>query len=252
MKNTFSISGIIISSNTITKLGEEIPGLLSTNGSPKQLITLNTDFLRILYYDKEFKSICTNSCIVVPDGIGVVILLFLKYHKFINKITGFDLFEICLRISNKNTLRLALVGSAEETHLKLTTKIRSEYPNIILKTISPQYEFEKVPYLNDKIVNELKEFSPDILFAALGCPRQEKWIYKNKDLIGAKINIGVGSVFDFYAGTKKRAPKFVRKIWLEWLWRLLNEPKRLFKRYILQDLPFLIRTSVNILLRIRN
>ncbi len=239
---TFSINDIAVKSTTISKLSKEIYCLLS--GNPKQIITLNTDFLRISYIDKDFKSICTNNCIIVPDGIGVILLLFFRYGKAIEKITGCDLFDICLNIADKNKLKIALVGSTSTTHIKIRSIIKDKFPGIILKTISPSYEFEKSPIENNMVINELKLFLPDILFVALGCPRQEKWIHTYKDLIGAKINIGVGAVFDFYAGTKKRAPKFVRTIWLEWFWRLLHEPRRLFKRYIILGLPFFIKTSL--------
>ncbi len=242
---TFSINDIVVKSTTISNLSKEISCLISSKEQKsKQIITLNTDFLRISYLDKDFKDICTNNCIVVPDGIGVILLLFLRYHKKIDKITGCDLFDICLTFANTNKLKIALVGSTVKTHSILSDKIKKEFPSIVLKTISPVFEFETIPKLNNEVINELKIFCPDILFVALGCPRQEKWIHTYKDLIGAKINIGVGAVFDFYAGTKKRAPKFVRTIWLEWFWRLLHEPRRLFKRYIILGLPFFIKTSL--------
>lgn len=242
---TFSINDIAVKSTSINKLSNEITCLLSSNnGIPKQVITLNTDFLRISYFDKIFKAICTNNCIVVPDGIGVILLLFFRYHKIIDKITGCDILNVCLDIANNNRLRIAFLGSTMKTLIYIQSIINVRFPNICLKIISPDYEFEKNNNTNSEIIMELKSFSPDILFVALGCPRQEKWIYNYKNIIGAKINIGVGAAFDFYAGTKKRAPKFIRKIWLEWFWRLMHEPKRLFKRYIILDLPFFIKTSI--------
>ncbi len=80
------------------------------------------------------------------------------------------------------------------------------------------------------------------MFLALGSPRQEIWLSKHKNEIGAIINVGVGSVFDYFSGKKKRCPKFLQRIKIEWLWRLLSEPNRLFKRYIINDIPFFLKT----------
>jgi N-acetylglucosaminyldiphosphoundecaprenol N-acetyl-beta-D-mannosaminyltransferase len=91
------------------------------------------------------------------------------------------------------------------------------------------------------LINELTNKNPDIVFVALGSPRQELWISKIKDRVGAKLYMGVGAVFDFYTGIKKRAPVLLQKIGLEWFWRMINEPGRLAKRYLYNDLPFFVQ-----------
>ena len=188
----------------------------------------------------------------MADGIGIVLLLRLKYRQKIERITGSDLFNACLEIADRKSLRIALVGSSAETLFLLSEEIRIKWPSVILLTLSPEYEFEKSPELNNRIVNDVKSFSPHILLVALGCPRQEKWIFSHKDYIGAKINIGVGAVFDFYSGTKKRAPLFLQSIVMEWFWRLLREPVRLGKRYLVKDLPFFIITLFRIMFKLES
>ena len=134
------------------------------------------------------------------------------------------------------------MGSTIEALKKIQIKIAKEFPALIICcTLSPDYNFESDFEKNIKLVNELKNAKPDILFLALGSPRQEIWLAKYKDTIGAKINMGVGAVFDFYSGTKARSPEFLQKFGLEWLWRLFNEPGRLFRRYIISDIPFFIK-----------
>jgi len=152
-------------------------------------------------------------------------------------------------LSNANSLGLnvAFVGSTINVLNKIRIKISKEFPALkICCTISPDYIFESDPEKNIKLVNEVQNAKPDILFLALGSPRQEIWLSKYKDQIGAKINIGVGAVFDFYSGTKTRSPAFLQKFGLEWLWRLFYEPGRLFKRYIISDIPFFIKQSFRI------
>jgi N-acetylglucosaminyldiphosphoundecaprenol N-acetyl-beta-D-mannosaminyltransferase len=102
------------------------------------------------------------------------------------------------------------------------------------------------------LINELVNKNPDIVFVALGSPRQELWINKIKERVGSKLYMGVGAVFDFYTGKKKRAPILFQRIGFEWFWRLLNEPKRLITRYLCNDLPFFMRQLIRIKLEQRN
>jgi len=188
--------------------------------------------------------------LVLPDGMGFILLIKLKYGTKLERITGNDLLKILLEICNVNSFSVAFVGSTPNILTKLKNKIQLNYPNLKVSNIlSPSFNFEYNYKENDKVLSELKESKPDVLFLALGCPRQELWIAKYKDIIGAKINIGVGSAFDFYTREKLRAPIIVQKIYLEWFWRLMTEPRRLFKRYIIQDVPFFFKEATNILFK---
>ncbi len=211
------------------------------------IVTFNLDFLRNTNLNSNFKQICKNAFLVLPDGIGITSLIYLKHGKMPPRITGSDVFSILLSIAEKNKLPIALVGSSIEVQKLVTQKIKSAYPNLIVAAaLSPPKYFETKEIENERVVLELQSAKPDILFVALGSPRQEIWIEQNKNIIGAKINVGVGAVFDFYSGKKKRAPKIFQKLGLEWFWRLLNEPKRLFTRYILNDLPFYFKMIIQI------
>jgi len=225
---------------TIGLLKEELVTILSL-GKTSLLITFNLDFLRISYENEKFKEVCKNAKLVLADGIGVTLLLKLKYGKSITRITGNDIFKLLLEIANDKKLKLALVGSSQKSLDMLRTKLQKIFTNILLITISPPLLFETQETDNNEVIDELKSFKPDILIAALGCPRQELWLAENMKTINATINVGVGAALDFYSGIKKRAPVFLQKIGLEWLWRLVNEPKRLFRRYVINDLPFFIK-----------
>ena len=239
----YKLDDINIYSNSIKELELDLLKILKENKS-RQIITLNLDFLRNTKIIDEFRLICKSSEIVLPDGFGITLLLRAKYNTIINRITGNDIFPLLLKIANDNIYRVALIGSTPSVLDKVEIKIKKLYRNLNhnLLCISPKYHFEKNETINLEIVNEIKFFKPDIVFAALGSPRQEIWLYKHMNLFQSKINIGVGAVFDFYSGEIKRSPIFFQNFGLEWLWRLATQPKRLFKRYIFLDLPFLIKS----------
>jgi len=225
---------------TIELLKEELVTILDL-GKSSLLITFNLDFLRISYEDEKFKEVCKNAKLVLADGIGVTLLLRLKYGKTITRMTGNDIFNLMLEIANDKKLKLALVGSSQKSLDLLQTKLQKTFSYIILMTISPPLLFETRETDNNEVIDKLKSFKPDILIVALGCPRQELWLAENMGTINAAINVGVGAALDFYSGIKKRAPVILQKIGLEWLWRLFNEPKRLFRRYIVKDIPFYLK-----------
>ncbi len=239
----YQLNNINIYSNSINEFELDLLNILKENKS-RQIITLNLDFLRNTKFNDEFRNICESSKLVLPDGAGITFLIRAKYNTTINRITGNDVFPLLLKIANDNNYRVALIGSTPSVLDKVEIKIKKIYRNLShnLLCISPKYHFEKDETINLKIVNEIKSFKPDIVFTALGSPRQEIWLYKNMNLFQSKINVGVGAVFDFYSGEKKRSPIFFQNFGLEWLWRLTTEPIRLFKRYILLDLPFLIKS----------
>ncbi|MBX2975914.1 MAG: WecB/TagA/CpsF family glycosyltransferase [Ignavibacteriaceae bacterium] len=245
----FKLNDIAIYDGTINSIRNNLMDLISGNFI-NQIITLNLDFLRISTLDEEFKKICMDAALVVPDGVGVTSLLGRKYRKHFQRITGNDLLIELLNLSNTRQLRYAFVGASKEVQRKMSEKIKRDYP-LIENTlfISPENNFEQDNQKNNLIIEKLTLFNPDILIVALGCPRQEKWIFNNKDKIKAKINIGVGAAFDFYSGIIKRAPLLIQKVKFEWLWRMLIEPKRLLKRYIIDDMPFYILTLTNLIFR---
>ncbi|MBN1216129.1 MAG: WecB/TagA/CpsF family glycosyltransferase [Candidatus Lokiarchaeota archaeon] len=239
--SAYLLNDIEVISLNIEDLRKRILYFLS-NKKSNQIITINLDFLRIAFRDKVFKEICIKSDLVVPDGIGITKLIKLKYNKSIERITGNDLLIFLLELSEDIKLKFAFVGSSNKVLKKLEEKIKKKYSSAeVVNLISPPIQFENDYELNKQILNKLKESKPDILLVALGCPRQEKWLFKYKDEIGAKINVGVGAALDFYTGHKKRAPEIIQRLGLEWLWRLINEPFRLFNRYIIKDIPFFLK-----------
>ena len=248
--NSYDLDGIQILSSDLTELRGYLLNSLVNSGKSKQIITFNLEFYRNALLNKDFYSICRNADLVIPDGFSIIHLLKLKYNKRLTRITGNDLFDLILSICNEVPQKVAFVGSKRIVIEKLKNKVRNDFPGCkIVAAISPPYFFENNEEENKKVLQELVNSKPDILFLALGNPRQELWLNKYKEQIGSKLNIGVGAVFDFYTGYKRRSPKLFQNLTLEWAWRLFQEPRRLAKRYLIQGIPFFIKKSLQIILK---
>ncbi len=247
LNNKYLLDDIPIYSDNEDNLKLKIKNILDNKIKPLQIITLNIDFLRTANIDKEFKEICKRAHIVLPDGIGITLLMRLKYKFKIKRITGNDILKIILNLSSANKLKIAFLGSSKTTLLKIKNKIQENKLKVeITNLISPPLYFEEDENLNKEVIEQLSKSRPEILFVALGCPRQEKWIDKYKDDIEFKLGIGIGAALDFFAGSKKRSPLVFQRFGMEWVWRLISEPKRLFRRYVLNDIPYFIKKVIEI------
>lgn len=244
----FRLDKLTIVSSGIEEIKTLLGQKLKNAGKPFQIITLNLDFFRIATEDQAFHLICQKAEMIVPDGNGITSLLRIKYREKVNRITGTDIFKSVLELSDELPIRVALVGSTEEVLKIVNEKITSSYPRLnVVSLLSPPQNFEGNYEENKRIIQEIKKSSPTALFLALGCPRQEYWIAENMEEIGALINVGIGSVFDTYSGKKKRAPLLFQRMGLEWFFRLISEPKRLYKRYLVYDFPFFFSELLKII-----
>ncbi len=206
------------------------------NNTKKFIITVNPETLMMSESDKELEKIILNkeNCLV-PDGISIVKAC-KKIGKYIKeRITGIEISEYLLKIANEKGYSLYLFGAKEEVIEQLVIKIKKEYPNITLLGYQNGYVENK-----EKVMKKIVSMKPDICLIAMGIPMQEKLI--NKYFKNAKkgIYIGVGGSFDVLSGIKKRAPKLFIKLNLEWLYRIIKEPRRL-KRFWNNNIKFLFK-----------
>lgn len=249
MTNHYYLNGIKIS---VLPKSEGVNNILSFVSSEKSklLITFNLDNLRISCQHELFKKTCIAADLVVPDGAGVIKILNIKYGIQAERITGNDILEALIKHKERNNLRYAFVGASEKVLNKIKIRLSIDHPKILNTFFySPPLFFENIHEENQKLIQALITFKPDILLVALGCPRQELWLFKYMNEIGAKINIGLGAAFDFYSREKQRAPLFFQKIGIEWLWRLGTEPYRLGKRYVLLNIPFYLKNYLRLVTR---
>ena len=199
------------------------------------IITVNPETLMMSESDNELKNILDSNYSFVPDGIAVVKAARKIGVNVTERITGIDISEYLLKLANENKYSIYLFGAKEEVIDALVNKINKEYPNINILGYSNGYVKDR-----DKVMKDIVKKKPDICMVALGIPYQEKLIAKYFDKVNKGIYIGVGGSFDVMSGTKKRAPKIFIKLNLEWLYRIMTEPKRL-KRFWNSNVKFMFK-----------
>ena len=196
----------------------------------KVISTLNAYSFLMAEKNKLFKEALLKSDILLPDGQGIVWATNLLYKKRIKKFAGYDIFIFLLNHLNVKGGSCFFLGSGEETLLKIKKKISLDFSNIRVETHSPPFTDKFNNNENNTMIDKINSFSPDVLFVGMSAPKQEKWVFDNRDKIKVSTIASVGAVFDFYAGNVKRPSKFWIDLGLEWLIRFLQEPRRLFKR----------------------
>ena len=210
------------------------------DSTKKQVInTINPHSYVMAKKDKTFVDALHTSDALLPDGSGIVLAAKQIEKKNIKKITGTDLhFHLLIELEKING-RVFYMGATQKTLDKIQAKIVIEFPNIIVDSYSPPFKEEFSKRDSEKIVSKVNAFCPDVLFIGMTAPKQEKWLYANKDRLNFKIASTIGAVFDFYAGTVQRPSQFWINLHLEWLLRLLKEPRRLWKRNLISTPLFL-------------
>ena len=201
------------------------------------VVTPNVDHIVKLENDSEFLEVYNNADLVLTDGMPLVwISKFLK-TPIKEKVSGSDLFPKVCKLADEKGYSIFLLGAAEGIAIKAAENLKNKYKNLnIVGTFSPSYGFEKSKSEIEEIIKKVNEAKPDILAVGLGAPKQEKFIYKYKNKLNVPISLAIGASIDFEAGNIERAPKWMQKRGLEWFYRFLKEPKRMFKRYFIDDL----------------
>lgn len=195
--------------------------------------TLNQYSYCLAEEDVVFKNALMSSDVLLPDGISIVLSAKLLSGDNLNKIAGADLHEFVLKYLNSVYGSCFYLGSKEETLDAIKNKLGNSFPNITCETYSPPFRDEFSDEENEIMIQKINEFSPDVLFVGMTAPKQEKWVYQNRDKIQATYICSIGAVFDFFSGTIERPSDFWVNNGLEWFARLLKEPKRLWRRYVL-------------------
>lgn len=201
------------------------------------VVTPNVDHIVRLEKDEELQKVYKNASLILTDGKSLIWIS--KWYKtpIKEKISGSDLFpRVCQLAANKN-YTMYLLGAAEGVADTAARNLMKKYPGLnIVGTYSPPFGFEKNEQEMNKIKAQIQDVHPDILIVGLGCPKQEKFMYYHCKELGVPISFGLGASIDFEAGNIKRAPKWMSNHGLEWLYRFSKEPKRLFKRYFVDDI----------------
>ena len=202
--------------------------------------TINPHSYCVSKEDEEFEDVLNASDILLPDGVGVVLAAKILNNQTIEKIAGADIHQYLLQQANFKRQKVFYLGAAQSTLELIERKVKNQYPNITVSSFSPPYKPKFSESETAQMLEKVNGFKPDILFVGMTAPKQEKWVYSNKDNIDANTIVSIGAVFDFYSGNIKRSSDFWISIGLEWLPRFLKEPKRLAKRNLISTPKFLI------------
>lgn len=201
--------------------------------------TINPHSYVVARADKDFELALKSSDILLPDGSGIVFSAKFLHGSSICKVAGYDLYsELMLRLNAKSG-KVFFLGSTQFVLDKIVARASMEYPQILIDCLSPPYCDSFSEELIDEFAKTICTFSPDVVFVGLTAPKQEKLIYKLVSKVDVSVLSGVGAVFDFYAGTVKRPSKLWVDLHLEWMVRLLGEPRRLWRRNFISTPVFL-------------
>lgn len=191
------------------------------------IVTINPELVMIALGDSEYEEILKSSDLALCDGVGIVWAGKIFGKRFDNRIHGVDLVEKVAEAISDKPITIGLVGGRKNVAQMTSECLKEKYPSLKVSFAVEEWENVKNP-------------SCDILFVAFGSPKQEKWIHENLNKIDVKVAIGVGGAFDFISGNVKRAPKWMRRLGLEWLFRLVTQPWRWRRQTALAKFVFLV------------
>lgn len=214
---------------------------------PGYIATANIDFVMQARRDPELQRILLEADLVVADGIPIVWLSGWLGPRLKARVTGSDLVPMFAEMARDNGFSLFNLGGAPGVAEKAADVLVQRFPGL---RIAGCYSPPKADVLNmnhAEILARLEAAQPDLLLVAFGAPKQEKWVNFNMSRLKVPVSIGIGGSLDFLAGAQTRAPKFVQRLALEWLWRMLSDPPRLFRRYV-GNIGFLLCTVLQLLI----
>lgn len=201
------------------------------------VVTPNSDIVVKMQDDPELLDICNKADLILTDGQIVVKLSKRLGTPIKERVAMTDFVWNVMDLAKERGYKVFLFGGKEDVLEKATAKIKKKYPKLnIVDSYSPPFGFENNKEQLKETNERIKKSGADILIVFLGCPKQEKFIAKNKDEYQVPISITMGGCVDFIAGGVKRAPQWMQDKGLEWFYRFLQEPRRMFKRYFIDDI----------------
>ena len=204
--------------------------------------TINAHSYNTALKDAFFAEALMKGDVLIPDGASIVMACRKLKAKSqpTERIAGWDLFAMEMERLNQKGGTCFFMGSSEKVLNLIREKAKTIYPNIRIETYSPPYKPEFSEEENRAIIEAINRANPDLLWIGMTAPKQEKWAYRHWDELDIHCHCGtIGAVFDFFAGTMERAPLWWQEHSLEWLYRLLKEPKRMWRRYIIGNTLFI-------------
>jgi N-acetylglucosaminyldiphosphoundecaprenol N-acetyl-beta-D-mannosaminyltransferase len=232
------ILGVKIWASTYEEVAEKSLAW-ARRGESRAVFFANVHQVMEAFDDFSFRAIANAADMVNPDGMPLVWSLRAMGERNATRVYGPDAMEVLLRVAQDSDVQVGFYGGSEGTLEMLVAEVRRRYPHLeIVFTMSPPFHpLNKAE--DEEVTRRISESGARMLFVGLGCPKQERWIMDHRDRIPA-VMLGVGCAFDFLAGTKAQAPRWMMRIGLEWLFRLASEPRRLAIRYLKHNPRFIV------------
>lgn len=226
-----SILGLKVEvTSLLDSMSKIIEWISQTNDKARYICVSNVHMCMEGYDNKSYQNIINNADLVVPDGKPLVLSQKILGFKKSEQVRGMDLMLALCEFSAKAGIPIGIYGATVDLLSKLEKSLISLYPSLkIVSLIAPPFR-ELSESENDLYIKNINEAGVRVLFVGIGCPKQEFWMAHNKDKLSC-VMLGVGAAFDFIAGDKKHAPRWMQNLSLEWFFRLLCEPRRLWRRY---------------------
>ncbi|SFT37571.1 N-acetylglucosaminyldiphosphoundecaprenol N-acetyl-beta-D-mannosaminyltransferase [Selenomonas sp. GACV-9] len=241
MSDKIDILGVNVDSVTMAQAVSQVQDYMDEKKNVL-IATANAEMIMRATHDQELRDILNDAALVVPDGAGTVWAAHHLGYEMPERVAGFDLAQELMRIAPSKKQRIFFFGSAPGVAEKAKAKAEELYPGIeIVGVRNGYFSAQDEP----EIIAEIKAAKPDLLLAALGVPKQEKWLYQHKEELGVPVSIGVGGTLDVMAGVMKRAPLWMQKAKLEWLFRGALQPKRAGRLMALPKFVLKVHASKN-------
>lgn len=230
-----NILGVDIDNVTLKDAKNRVLDFIKADEGLKSIYTPNSEIVMEASKNEKFINVLNQGNLIIADGIGLVYASKIRKKPLEERVTGFDLSIEILDLADKNGFKIYLLGCEEGVADRAKEEIEKSYPNAkVVGTHSGFFKGYHIGYENHEeenaIIDEINDSGADILFVGLGAPKQEFWIEHNKERLNVKVAIGNGGTMNIIAGDAKRAPEFFQKAGLEWLYRLIKEPKRITRQ----------------------
>lgn len=218
----------------------------AARGESRSVAICNVHSVVTANRDPHFFNVLAGCDLATPDGAPIAWMLRRAGYKGQQRINGPDLMlKMCERAASSG-LKIFLYGGSETCMQTLLTRLNKQYPTLNVAGYSPPYRALNSAEIAQDI-QRINDFGSQIVFVGLGCPKQEQWMLEHREQLPA-VTIGVGAAFDYHAGVIRRAPVWMQERGLEWLHRLLSEPKRLWRRYLVTNSYFILMAARQIIL----
>lgn len=234
---TLSLLGIKIKNTTTAATIECIDQTIRKKAQAR-VYFVNADSLNKAFTNVAFRAVLNSGDLVLGDGIGIKLGAKLTHQAIVENVNGTDLFPRLCEHMSRNNQRLFLLGAKEGVAQLVRDWIEKNHQGVHVVGVRNGF-FQ--PSENEALCEEIRRARPDVLLLAQGAPRQETWISEHMASLNVPVAIGVGGLFDFYSGQTARAPIWMREAGIEWMYRLIQEPRRMFKRYLIGNFVFIFR-----------